>query len=161
MGLSDGQIPIIPFYKRGSQDKCLPCDGKAQGKWSCRPAPAMERDSVKFPFPQIHRAVGTTPSSSQRRQADGLCSANHGSIGGFSPIAFSGCPRGHRVSRKTWCLSTRLTGLWILTLEPERLENQPAIVRDESRDGLSQTLKLLVASDVRRRNRLLSSKRSK
>src|ERR1019366_8802090 len=21
----------------------------------------------------------------------------------FSPIAFSGCPRGHRVSRKTWC----------------------------------------------------------
>ena len=23
--------------------------------------------------------------------------------------------------------STRLTGLWILTLEPERLENQPAI----------------------------------
>ena len=33
--------------------------------------------------------------------------------------------------------STRLTGLWILTLEPERLENQPAIARNESRDGLS------------------------
>jgi hypothetical protein len=34
--------------------------------------------------------------------------------------------------------STRsLTGLWILTLEPERLENQPAIVRNESSDGLS------------------------
>src|SRR5580692_6355433 len=95
--------PIIPFYKRGCQDKCLAHDGKAQGKWSCRPAPAMERDSVNFPFPQIHRAVGTTPFSSRRRQADGLCCANHGSIGDFSPIAFSGCPRGHRVSRKTEC----------------------------------------------------------
>ncbi len=34
--------------------------------------------------------------------------------------------------------STRsLTGFWILTLEPERLENQPAIAGNESRDGLS------------------------
>ena len=34
--------------------------------------------------------------------------------------------------------STRsLTALWILTLEPERLENQPAIARNESWDGLS------------------------
>src|SRR5713226_2264052 len=33
--------------------------------------------------------------------------------------------------------STRLTGLWILTLEPERLEDQPVIARNESRDGLS------------------------
>jgi hypothetical protein len=30
-----------------------------------------------------------------------------------------------------------LTALWILTLEPERLENQPAIARNESWDGLS------------------------
>src|SRR5260370_39613405 len=34
--------------------------------------------------------------------------------------------------------STRsLTALWILTLEPERLQNQPAIARNESRNGLS------------------------
>ena len=33
--------------------------------------------------------------------------------------------------------STRLTGLWILTLEPERLQDQPVIARNESRDGLS------------------------
>ena len=33
--------------------------------------------------------------------------------------------------------STRLTGFWRLTLEPERLENQPVIARNESRDGLS------------------------
>ena len=31
----------------------------------------------------------------------------------------------------------RLTGFWILTLEPERLENQPAIARNESWEGLS------------------------
>src|ERR1700686_2948169 len=33
--------------------------------------------------------------------------------------------------------STRLTGFWILTLEPERLKNQPVIARNESWDGLS------------------------
>src|SRR5580765_7076146 len=58
--------------------------------------------------------------------------------------------------------STRsLTALWILTLEPERLENQPVIIRDESGMDSRQALKLLVVSNVRRRNRLLSSKRSK
>src|ERR1035441_1711384 len=57
--------------------------------------------------------------------------------------------------------STRsLTALWILTLEPERLENQPAVIRDESGTDSRQTLKLLVVSNVRRRNQLLSSKRS-
>ena len=56
---------------------------------------------------------------------------------------------------------TRLTGFWILTLEPERLENQPAVIRDESGMDSRQTLKLLVALDIRRRNELLSSKRSK
>src|ERR1700730_12779284 len=56
--------------------------------------------------------------------------------------------------------STRLTGLWILTLEPERLENQPVLIRDESGMDSRQTLKLLVVLDVRRRNQLLSSRRS-
>src|SRR5580704_4779187 len=57
--------------------------------------------------------------------------------------------------------STRLTGFWILTLEPERLENQPVIIREESGMDSRQTLKLLAVSNVRRRNQLLSSKRSK
>ena len=58
--------------------------------------------------------------------------------------------------------STRsLTGFWILTLEPERLENQPVIIRDEFGMDSRQTLKLLVVLDIRRRNGLLSSKRSK
>ena len=100
--LADSQLLIIPFYKKGCQDKYLPHDGKTAGKWSCRPASVMERDAVSFPFPQIHRAFVTTLISSQRRQAERLCRANHGSIRDFSPIAFSGCPRGHRVSRKTW-----------------------------------------------------------
>ena len=136
MGFLDSQLAIIPFYKRGSQGKCCSCDGKAQGKWSCRPAPVMERDSVNFPFPQIHRPVGTTPFSSPRRQADGLCCANHGSIGGFSPIAFSGCPRGHTVSRKTWCPKRTPNG--ILDTHPRtRASGEPTgHRRDESRDGL-------------------------
>ena len=54
-----------------------------------------------------------------------------------------------------------LTGFWILTLEPERLENQPVIIREESGMDSRQTLKLLAVSNVRRRNQLLSSKRSK
>ena len=57
--------------------------------------------------------------------------------------------------------STRLTGFWILTLESERLENQPVIIRDESGMDSPQTLKLLAVLDVQRRNGLLSSKRSK
>ena len=57
----------------------------------------------------------------------------------------------------------RLTRLWILTLEPERLKNRPATACDESRDGWGsqQTLKLLVVSDVGRRNALLSSRPAK
>ena len=82
------------------------------------------------------------------RQAEWLCGANHGSIGDFSPIAFSGCPRGHSVYRETWCsMSTRsLTGLRILTLEPERLEDQPAIAGNESGKGLYRRSSCLLFS---------------
>ena len=57
----------------------------------------------------------------------------------------------------------RLTRLWILTLEPERLKNRQATACDESRDGWGsqQTLKLLVVSDVGRRNALLVFQTSK
>jgi hypothetical protein len=43
--------------------------------------------------------------------------------------------------------STCLTGLWILTLEPERLENQLAIAEMNLGMDSSQTLKLLAVSD--------------
>jgi len=39
-----------------------------------------------------------------------------------------------RLGARSMC---SLTGFWILTLEPERLDNQPAIARNESGDGLS------------------------
>jgi hypothetical protein len=48
---------------------------------------------------------------------------NHGPIGDSWPIAFWGCPRGHRVIPETRCQSTQsLTDEWILSLEPERLK---------------------------------------
>ncbi len=56
----------------------------------------------------------------------------------------------------------RLTGLRILTLEPERLKNRKATPEmNPGMGGFSQTLKLLVVSDVGRRNGLLSSKRAR
>ena len=59
--------------------------------------------------------------------------------------------------------SLSLTRLWILTLEPERLMNPTDNHHEESgmAEPLHQTLKLLVVSDVRRRNRLLSSRQAK
>src|ERR1700720_4801533 len=55
--------------------------------------------------------------------------------------------------------STRLTGFWILTLEPERLENQPAIARKESGVDSRQKLKLLVVLGVRHRNQVVIFRR--
>jgi hypothetical protein len=57
----------------------------------------------------------------------------------------------------------RLTSQWRLALEPERLKN-PTDHRPENFQGMGRTreaLKLFVVSDVGRRTRLLSSKRSK
>src|SRR5712664_1635510 len=70
-----------------------------------------------------------------------------------------GLSRDSRCSKHT----LRLTRLWILTPEPERLKNRRTTVRDASQGWrvLNQTLKLLVVSDVRCRSALLSSRRSK
>jgi hypothetical protein len=57
----------------------------------------------------------------------------------------------------------RLTSQWRLALEPERLKN-PTDHRPENFQGMGrtrETLKLFVVSDVGRRRKLLSSKRSK
>jgi hypothetical protein len=59
--------------------------------------------------------------------------------------------------QETWCLSTGLTGFWILTLEPERLDDGHRHNESKERTASGQTLKLLV-SNIRRRNGLLSSK---
>src|ERR1700688_3760699 len=115
-----------------------PHDGKTLGKWSDRPAPSNGTRLCGVSFSADSWCSRNDALRFLTQQAEWLCSANHGSIGDFSPIAFSGCPRGHRVSRETWCSKgTRsLTGLRILTLEPERLENQPAIAGKESGNGL-------------------------
>jgi len=67
------------------------------------------------------------------------------------------------VNRETQCSKHwfGLTRLWILTLEPERLKNRRATACDESREGWGsqQTLKLLVVSDVGRRNALSRNSR--
>src|ERR1700693_1197173 len=67
--------------------------------------------------------------------------------------------------RDGWCAkhSLHLTRLWILTLEPERQKNRQFAARHESSEekGSHQSLKLLVALTVQRRNELLSSKRAK
>ena len=57
----------------------------------------------------------------------------------------------------------RLTYQWRLTLEPECLKNRPATDWNDSQgwNGFPETLKLFVVSDVGRRTKLLSSKRSK
>ena len=52
------------------------------------------RGAVVEPIPEIHRAAVTTPFGFSRKQAEWLCSANHGSIRDSRPVAFSGCPRG-------------------------------------------------------------------
>ena len=66
------------------------------------------------------------------------------------------------LSRDSGCSkhTLRLTRYWMLTLEPERPKNRPATARNESRESgdPDQTLKLLAASDVQRRNVLLSSR---
>src|ERR1019366_10289837 len=56
-----------------------------------------------FPFSADSWCCRTDGLRFLTQQAEWLCSANHGSIRDFSPIVFSGCPRGHMVYRETWC----------------------------------------------------------
>src|SRR5713226_1573576 len=87
-------------------------------------SPASEATNPAFGYDTPHPSVGGTLTLLNYA----LLSTHHGSIGDFSPIAFSGCPRGPRVSRETRCPkhTRRLTGFWRLALEPERLGNQQA-----------------------------------
>ena len=73
---------------------------------------------------------------------------NHGPIRDSRPIAFWGCPRGHRVGPETRCRSTQsLNFRWILSLEPEHLKKSdgtslgmiPAAERTLRRDVQTDT----------------------
>jgi hypothetical protein len=75
-------------------------------------------------------------------------------------IAFSSCPRGHEVLSRDLVLKAHAQPNGILDthpLEPERQENQPVILRDESGMDSRQTLKLLARFPpvMRRRYRRL------
>src|SRR5580700_6319643 len=80
-----------------------------------------------FLLPAVFIACRNEAISSETRKAERWSGANHGSIRDCSPIAFSGCPRGPRVgSLRLGARARRLTGLRILTLEPERPRDRPA-----------------------------------
>ena len=111
----------------------------------------------------FHRLFATKPVSSETSKAERRSSGVHSSIWDSWPIAFSGYPRGPRVSCETGARGTqRLTSQLRLALEPECLENPTATAGEDPRDGADsiETLKLFVVSDVGRRSTLLSSRRS-
>src|SRR5271157_4057929 len=77
-----------------------------------------ESDSLRFHACDRDDALGFLKLIS-----GGCWIGNHGPIRDSWPIAFWGCPRGHRVIPETRCQSTQsLTDDWILSLEPERLK---------------------------------------
>ena len=111
----------------------------------------------------FHRFFATKPVSSETSKAERRSIGVHSSIWDSWPIAFSGYPRGPRVTvrlgaRSTQCLTNQLR----LALEPECLENPTATAREIPRmeRTRSETLKLFVVSDDGRRSTLLSSTRS-
>jgi hypothetical protein len=115
------------------------------------------------PFPEIHRAAVTTPFGSFTQTSSVVVQCQPWFYLRLAAYSFFWLSEGaYGYSRdsvpKHWF---RLTRLWILTLEPERLKNRQATACDESRDGWGsqQTLKLLVVSDVGRRNALSRNSR--
>src|SRR6266404_9531729 len=97
---SDVTSPVSAFYKGESQEKKLPGDWKEQRFLPGSPAHVMLGGSWGFLFSQSHVVVVTTPSVSDATSSTVGKIANHGSIRGSRPIAFSGCPRGHIVNQE-------------------------------------------------------------
>jgi len=124
------------FYIRGCQEHFSPSAGGAdlvrgiqplsamRGAWlGCR-APRTWLPGL-FHFCRFIFWSRRRHSVSETWQALRLYGVNHGSICDSWPIAFSGCPRGHRVYTEAGAIGTvRLQAFGILTLEPERLKNR-------------------------------------
>src|SRR5580693_3584138 len=90
---------------------------------------------------------------------------DHSSIRDSWPIAFSGYPRGPRVGCETGCPRHAAPNLSVETRSRTRVSQEPdgpppGKVPGDGTD-CQETLKLFVVSDVGRRTKLLSSKRSK
>src|ERR1700690_3208654 len=121
----------------------------------------MPRGAVVVPFPRIHlhRGDDALRFLTQTSRVAVLCQPRfYLRLAAYSFFWLSEGAYGYSRDSvpKHWF---GLTRLWILTLEPERLENRRATACDgiQGWRGSRQTLKLLVALDVRRRNALLSS----
>ena len=96
------------------------------------------------------------------RQAQRLSGANHGSIGGSWPMAFSGCPRGPRVVCETQRPRHAAPNLSVETHSRTRASQEPTGHHQGKSRGMEripETLKLFVVSEIRRRTKLLSSRR--
>ena len=115
---------------------------------------------MSCPFPQIHDVVERRRSVPDADKQSGCALPTIVLSEARSLSLFLVVRGGIGFLERLGARSTCLTGLWILTLEPERLQNQPVIIRDESGMDSRQTLKLLAVSNIRRRNGLLSSRRS-
>ena len=174
----DAMPSPVKFYKRKSQEKHF----AAHRKLSDFPARVNERGcfwpsapSTRFaaqPSAAVwiftpsgfHRIVATKPICSETDKQNGcqvptmVLSEAHG-LSLFRVIREGLGSSGRLGARGT----QRLTSQWRLTLEPECLKNRRATAWRISRRWrrIPETLKLFVVSDVGRRTRLLSSKRSK
>src|SRR6266481_7768721 len=113
----------------------------------------------------FHRRLASKPVSSETSKQNGGQIGDHGSIGDFSPIAFSGYPRGPRVGCETTCPRHTAPNLPAETRSRTRVSREPDSHRQRKSPGWSglnqETLKLFVVSDVGRRSTLPSSTRSK
>ena len=114
-----------------------------------------------FSISGFHCQFATKPCSSETSQAERWSDANHGSIGDSWPIAFSGYPRGPRVSWETTCPRHFVPNFSAETRSRTRVSPEPHGHRwTKSKDGRTrpETLKLFVVSDVGRRSTPLSSR---
>jgi hypothetical protein len=92
---------------------------------------------LRIPIPSGFMPVIVTTRWLLKTDKRGGCQfGNHGPIRDSWPIAFWGCPRGHRVITEARCRSTRsLYFRRILSLEPERLQKSDDITRQDPGSG--------------------------
>src|SRR5216684_3563039 len=110
-------------------------------------SPPSEATNPAFGYDTPHPSVGGTLTLLNYA----LLSTHHGSIGDFSPIAFSGCPRGPRVGLETGCPRHAAPNLSVETHSRTRASQEPTDRRPGRFQGMEripETLKLFVVSDA-------------
>ena len=126
-------------------------------------SPASEAFNPAFGYNAPHPSVGGTSTL----LSNALLSTHHHPMGGSRPMAFLGYPRRHRIDPETRCETSahRAPNECMDTLPRTRASPEPMGHHRGVKPGrppeLCATLKLLVASVVRRRNVPPSSRVSK